>query len=57
MHDGTGELGSDPLPTMIGGDIEMPNPTHRRIADVWVTVQPAYPNNLSAVGGDEKGFP
>jgi hypothetical protein len=56
-YNSTDELGSDFLPSMIDGDIEMPNPTHGRITGVRVTIQPAHTDDSSIVGGDEEGFP
>ena len=37
----TDELRADPLPSMIEGDVKVADPSHRRIAEVGVTVQPA----------------
>jgi hypothetical protein len=42
---------------MIDGNIEMSNSTHHRIAEVGVTVQPAYTDHTTVVNGDKKGFP
>ena len=56
-HDRTDEPRADPLVPMIEGDVKVADPTHRRIAEVRVTVQPAHTDHTSIVSGDEEGFP